>query len=438
MSIRQLLALSLLAISFFATTLAQMTTIDAEFRPRSELRRGFKKPIADSLTENAIVLQRTRLSADYKSNSLNARLTLQDSRIWGQTDTKSSAPQTSILEGWCEMLLTSGFSVQFGRQILKYDDQRLLGAGNWSNTGNAHDAAILKYRDPNVQIHLGAAYNNTNDTLFTYRYNVASMYQSMGFLWMSAEPLRGLTCSLLGIGEGLSRNLVTSGTFRARSAADSSSTMTYGRFTYGGNCVYQNDSIPLGGSVSAFFQSGRDARMGKLNAYLIAAKGTVKISQLFSCQAGIDIFSGTSASDTAGAGTSLSHTFNKLYGTNHSFNGAMEYWSTLPSGGIMDIYLGGTWKPGSDVALDLTGHLFSLSREMTSGATLLPGKALGGETDFTLTYQWSKEVSMQTGYSRYFKSDVTTKYFAVSPSENQPQWAYLQVTVRPVFFKSPT
>jgi len=35
---------------------AQTTTIDAELRPRSEFREGFKKPLADSLTPAFITL----------------------------------------------------------------------------------------------------------------------------------------------------------------------------------------------------------------------------------------------------------------------------------------------------------------------------------------------------------------------------------------------
>jgi len=171
---------------------AQIVAIDAEFRPRAEIRQGFKKPLADTLDFNGIVLQRTRLNADYKSNALNAHLTLQDARIWGQSDKSSGSPQITVYEAWIEMLLTSGLSVEAGRQALKYDDQRLLTASNWSNTGNAHDALLLKFKDSFLQAHAGFAYNNTNDTLFSYKYNVSGMYQTMGFLWITEEMLPGL------------------------------------------------------------------------------------------------------------------------------------------------------------------------------------------------------------------------------------------------------
>jgi hypothetical protein len=263
-------------------------TIDAEYRPRTEMRQGFRKPLVDTLAFNAVILQRTRLNADYRSNSLNARLTLQDARIWGQGDKSSSSPQVSVYEAWVELLITSGVSVAAGRQALKYDDQRLFAPSNWSNTGNACDVLLLKYKDSFMQAHAGFAYNNANDTLFTYKYNVNGMYQTMGILWLSKEVLPGLNLSLIGIGEGLPRSMVTSGTLKIKTAKDSSSTMTFGRFTYGGNLVFQNDASVFGGMLTGYYQTGRDAKMGTLRAYLLAAKGMAKILDELSAQAGID------------------------------------------------------------------------------------------------------------------------------------------------------
>jgi hypothetical protein len=399
--------LSLCFILMSAPVYAQTVTIDAEYRPRAEMRQGLKKPLADTLDYNAIVLQRTRLNADYRSNSLNVRLTLQDARIWGQGDKSSSSPQVSVYEAWVELLITSGVSAAAGRQALKYDDQRLFAPSNWSNTGNACDALVLKYKDSFMQAYAGFAYNNTNDTLFTYKYNVNGMYQTLGFMWLSKEVLPGINLSLIGIGEGLPRSMVTSGTWKIKTAKDSSSTMTFGRFTYGGNLVYQDDASVFGGMLTGYYQTGRDAKMGTLRAYLLAAKGTAKILDELSAQAGIDYYSGTSYSDTVGAGTKTSHTFNKLNGTNHSFNGSMEYWTTLPSGGLMDYYAGTTYKFSKEFSLDITGHLFSLVENMYQGKKQLNNKDLGSEIDLTFNYQWSKEVVIQGGYSRYFPTSST-------------------------------
>jgi hypothetical protein len=427
--------LSIILCLIFLSTfiLAQTVTIDAEYRPRMELRDGFRKPLIDTLDLNAIVFQRTRLNADYKSNSLNAHLTMQDAHIWGQSD---KTPQITIYEAWVEMLLTSGLSLEAGRQALKYDDQRLLGVSNWSNTGNAHDALLFKYKDAFMQANAGFAYNNISDILYAYKYNISGMYQSMGFVWLSKEILTGLNLSLIGIGEGLPRDMVTTGSYKIKSSKDSNSTMTYGRFTYGCNLVYQNDASIFGGTITGYYQSGKDAKMGKLTSYFLAATGDVKLLDAFKGQAGICYYSGTSNLDTLKHGTRISHTFNKLYGTNHSFNGSMEFWATLPSGGLVDYFAGSTYKFTNDFSIDLTGHLFSLAQQMYQGKKFLKSKELGSELDLTLNYQWSKEVGVQAGYSRYFTTITTMLFSSITVPAAKPQWAYVMLTVKPTLFRS--
>lgn len=412
----------------------QTVSIDAEYRPRFEARQGFKKPLVDTLNANALVLQRTRLSADYKSPSLNAHITLQDARIWGQTDTKSSSPQVSIFEAWFDVPIVSGLDMRAGRQVLSYDDQRLFGAGNWGNTGNAHDALLLKYRDSFFQAHLGLAYNNTNDTLSTYKYGVSGIYQSMAYVWASRQLTSGLKLSVIGIGEGLPRSMVTSGTLKAKTARDSGSTMTFGRFTYGANLYFGNIASVADGLLTGYLQSGRDAKMGTLTSYMVAAKANVRISNDVRLQLGFDYYSGTSVGDTAGFGTTISHTFNRLYGTTHTFNGSMEYFTTLPSGGLIDYFAGATYNFTDALAINLTGHLFSLAQEMYVGKYLLNEKGLGSEADITVNYQYTKDVTLVCGYSAFSTTSSTTRYFSIAHSTYAPQWAYVMLSVRPTFF----
>ena len=87
----------LLMVCTVYESLAQ-TTIDAEFRPRTELRQGFRKPLADTLVPALVTLQHTRLNADYKSKILNARISLQDARIWGKHDTKVNDSKVEVYE----------------------------------------------------------------------------------------------------------------------------------------------------------------------------------------------------------------------------------------------------------------------------------------------------------------------------------------------------
>jgi hypothetical protein len=113
----------------------------------------------------------------------------------------------------------------------------------------------------------------------------------------------------------------------------------------------------------------------------------------------------------------------------------MEYWTTIPAGGLIDYFAGAAYKLGKDLSIDVTGHLFSLAEEMYQGRTLLDNKGLGSELDLTLNYQWSKEVAIQGGYSLYFPTSTTTLYSSITRSSYSPQWVYVMLTVKPTFFK---
>ena len=137
------------------------TTIDAEIRPRSEFRQGFNQPLVDSLKGGGLTLQRTRLNFNYVSGLLNARLVLQDVRVFGESDTKQPSTASNgsigIYEAWAEFLLLSGRSFKIGRQGLQFEDGRLFSLSPWSNTGNSHDLGQLKYSAPGFDLQLGYA-----------------------------------------------------------------------------------------------------------------------------------------------------------------------------------------------------------------------------------------------------------------------------------------
>ncbi|HEY4784949.1 MAG TPA: alginate export family protein [Bacteroidales bacterium] len=421
------LLLFLLLTSTSVPKLFSQTIVDGEFRPRTEFREGFRKPLADTLVPAFVTLQRTRFNADYKSKILNARISLQDARIWGNSDNKVNSSKVEIYEAWFEYLIASGLSLQMGRQPLKYDDQRLLAAPAWSNTGMAHDVAVLKYKTPFMQIHSGFAYNNTKDTLLdvTYGYTAKQNYKTMSYAWLLKELCRGTSLSLIGIYEGFEKKT----DYRIVSP----------RLTYGGNLVYANDSSAWGATLTGYLQSGKDPGkaygkgFAKLNAYFLAAKVSYKFTSKLYSFLGLDYYSG-SATDLT---TSKSNTFNRLYGSTHSFNGSMEYYVTLPTQGLRDYYLGITDKVTPKFTTDLAGHIFTFDKDFIYNKVKAE-KNLGSELDLTLSYTVSKEISIQGGYSMYFNSSSTQKYFKMFNVESYPQqWAFIMFTIKPQFYKTP-
>jgi len=418
----------LILIALFSLTNAfGQTTLDMEFRPRTEYREGFRKPLADTLNQAIVTLQRTRFNADYKSKILNARLSLEDSRIWGNTDLKNNTTKTAIYEAWFEYLITSGLSLQMGRQPLKYDDSRLLSSPSWGNAGVSHDVMVLKYNNPFILVHSGFAYNNSKDTLLNvaYAYTPKQNYKMMGYAWLSKQVFKGTTLSLIGILEGFEYK--------------TNYNIVYPRFTYGGNLVYANDSSAWGAILTAYFQQGKDPNktyntgLADLKAYFFAAKFLYKIAKNLSTNIGIDYYSGSETTIEAGK----SSTFNRLYGSVHNFNGYMEYFSTLPTQGLIDYYGGLVVKITPKFSIDLTGHMFYFDKDFVYN-NVKAEKNVGTEADLILNYVVSKEITIQGAYCRYFNSSSTADYYKMHDVELRPQqWAYLMLTVKPQLYKTP-
>jgi Alginate export len=428
---------SLMLLSMIS--LQAQTTIEGEFRPRSEFRNGFRKPLADTLKPAFLTTQRTRLSAGYKTGGLTTMLTLQDARVFGASDVKSNVSKIEIFEAWADLVLTPGVSLQIGRQKLKYDDQRVFGESNWSNTGQSHDIALLKYTSKTFQAHLGYAYNNSKDTLLEINYSVSKMYKSMGFFWLSKDFGKGLSATAIGISEGLQNT--------------DNYKKTFHRNTLGANLVLQNELSRFGFKASGYYQFGnsnandtakliKNTTYADLSAYLLAIKATYKLNALLVLQGGIDRFSGTGSSTT----NNKSYTFNRLYGTNHSFGGNMEFFVTLPKAGLNDYYAGVSYQTNKKLSFDFNLHFFSLDKDMSYSTKAKNGivtktdvkSFIGTETDLVVNYKLSKESVIQAGYSVFLNSASTKDYFKMeNTATHTPQWVYLMFTIKPQFYKSP-
>lgn len=414
---------------------SQVTTIEAEIRPRTEFREGFRKPLADTLNPGIITLQRSRLNADYKSKILNARLSIQDSRIWGNSDNKTNASKIELNEAWAELLIFSGFSAQIGRQGLGYDDKRLFSPSGWSNTGIAHDAMVLKYSSPLIDAHAGIAYNNVKDTLLdiSYTYTAKQNYKMLNYLWLSKEVYKGLTLSAIGVCDYFQNSYAKN------------KTNLYPRLTYGGNLGYITPDSKLNVYLTYYGQGGSTpnknysvkTKYADLAAYMYAAKVSYSFTDKITTTIGFEKYSGSDYSTYSTSDSMKSHTFERLYGATHSFNGSMEYFSTLPTQGLKDLYFGLTGKIGPKLLVDLTVHSFSFDKDFYY-SKVKTEKNLGTEADLTISYNASKEISFQCGYSMYFNSGSTAKYYKMAGVETHTQqWAYVMLTIKPQLYKTP-
>jgi len=410
---------------------AQTVVIDGEIRPRVEVRDGFSKPSLDSYDPGVSAIQRTRIGMTFTSGLLNTQITLQDSRTFGQNPNASSDATTGIFEAWAEMVVMPGGSLKIGRQTLSYDDKRLFSACDWSNTGASHDMALFKYSVNDFQGHIGIAYNNNAIISTETYYTPKSNYRYMGFVWLKKEILNGLNLSLIGVDEGVQDTLGT------KNGANYLKTNMYHAYTYGGNLKYADPASPFSALATAYFQGGKNISGSKMDGNQLAINIEYKFPAIFSANIGSNYISGDNKTTDG-----IQSNFKKLYGTDHSFNGSMEYWKVPLNQGLLDYYAGVSGKINKDLSLEGTFHFFDSEYSGVNKKKIAFGKNLGSELDLVVNYKLNTWSTLQAGWSTYFTTNNTLvakdliTSSTVTPVIRTPQWAYVMLTIKPTFLNN--
>ncbi|MBP1618519.1 MAG: hypothetical protein H6Q14_2346 [Bacteroidetes bacterium] len=402
-----------LGLMFLEAAVAQTVKVDGELRTRSEYRSGFQSPLADSVPGTLVTSARTRLNLFYSKGAVSAKMTLQDNRVYGSTGVNATGNSLGIYEAWGAYTFYPDLSITVGRQSLEYDDKRMFSASNWSNTGQSHDLALLKYEKKDLKAHLGLAYNNTADDLSQKAYTVSRSYKYMTFAWL-AKTLDKVKASALWVNDGFQRGTTN----------DLLDKLII-RNTVGVNFDYKDKGIPVSAYGTMYYQFGHNTSNKSLSAYLLALKAKVELAKPFVLALGSDYYSGSKYD----IDSQKSKTFNKLYGVSHSFNGSIEYWTSLPTRGLVDVYGGLTYIPSKKFNIDATFHSFSLAQEYSADNKR---KGLGSEVDITANYLVSPDFSLQGGWSKYFTTDLTKTIKGVSGTV-KTDWAYIMLTFKPKF-----
>ncbi|MCU0354753.1 MAG: alginate export family protein [Cytophagales bacterium] len=205
--------------------------------------------------------------------------------------------------------------------------------------------------------------------------------------------------------------------------------------------------------AAAYFQSGnnRDGRALRARHYTASITGQ---KGKFSFGPGIDYLSGNEAIGGGAASTysdrnATDNRFDPLYGTPHKFWGYMDYFyvgTGSPMGGLNNIWFK-TRYSAKDFFITLDYHHFALARtartlavENNTGAPANTelGRSLGSEVDLLINYNLNKFTNLEFGYS-FMVATNTLEYVkrgTFNRTDQSPQWAYLQINIRPDFFFS--
>lgn len=402
----------------YSTGIFAQLSVTAELRPRLELRHGFRQ-LPEHVSVSALqVSQRSRLEFLYNSGNLSIFLSPQDVRLWGAKGMFENSSGLGLQQAFFEYKVFPGLSFKAGRQELRYNNQRLFGVNNWNQNGRTHDAAVLKVKLNDWNVHVGAAFNQDTDRNFGTGYSL-NQYKTLNYIWINRKT------SLVEF-SGLA---VADGFQHARHPE-----VLYLRATYGGSAIIKlGDKSSL--EVYAYHQSGRTKTGQPLNAWYSHFCGNFFPVKKLKLTGGLEILSGNDNTKPQ----KQSNVFVPLYGSNHAFNGHLDYFTDMPAhtrdAGLINPYLMGVFEMNQRITMNADFHGFLLHRKaLVKGEdnnTMIIEGYLGTEADLYAQYRVDKSLSISLGYSTLF----STKNLANmrGGSHREPvHWAWLMVTVRPV------
>lgn len=416
--------LSLLALTLFGiNATAQELDVNLQLRPRYEYRNGFKELMKDGSLPSSFVSQRSRLDFHYKQEHLKAKLTFQNVRNWGDVSTTAPSDKNGIAlyEAWAQYDLDSIWSIKLGRQPLSYDNQRIMGAIDWAQQGQSHDAALIKLTTKKHQLDVGVALNTESEKLYKDLYTVAS-YKNMQYAWYHTSFSK-LAMSLLFSNMGYQYKELPSNALK----------IDYIQ-TYGTYLDYKNHKFDA--NLGIYGQSGKGKRVTD-NTTVSAMYGGLNANYAFTEKIkvglGYEYLSGKDQDDTS---TTIK-SFYPILGTNHGFNGLMDYFyvgNYKNSVGLQDLYAKFCYTQNK-WQFNVIPHAFQTAGKVTNptDVTKSMSNTLGTEIDVTTTYAFKKEITLSAGYSQMFGTR-TLEVLKAGNKGYDNNWAWVMININPRIF----
>lgn len=398
--------------------------INVDFRTRAELDNGQKTLIPNHQKPETTVFSRAQIGVDYYWQDLELFMSLQDARVWGEvSSTNQRSGSLNVNEAWAKYHFTKNTALKIGRQILSYDDERLIGALDWQMQGRSFDAAKGVFRlNSQSKLETVVTFNNdnndSNDLPYREFYTVLDSGERTKSMQIVHYEYLWPESSLSFIGMN---NVVQSlaGTH-------------FDLLTVGMNAKKYHKKIGFFGS--AYWQVGKNTLGQSKNAYQFSANVNYIPTKNINMVLGTEWLSGTDYNSE----DSKNNSFSPLYGTNHKFNGFMDYFfggNHFNSVGLKDFYLKSNVKFNPKANLSVNLHGFASNAKL--GIERIDNKAysqyLGTEADLVFTYKMANVFTMQVGHSQMFATD-SMKYLknAGDPASMQ-SWTWVGLNFRSQF-----
>lgn len=395
------------------TSIFSQFNINAEVRPRFENRHGFKTLFPNNTDAASFVSQRTRLGTKYTTENLNFYLNFQNIRVWGDVPqlNLSDANGFGLHEAWGEIVWSPSISLKIGRQEIIYDDSRIFGNVGWAQQARSHDLVLLKYAKGSYKWNIGLAYNQSSENNTGRELKTPKTYKAMQHLWLH-KKWDAMTGSFLFLNNGMQ---TPSGTKYSQ--------------TIGTHLVRKAEKWHI--IANAFYQFGKDPANRDLSAHLLGLETNYKTTQNTVLGLGVELQSGN---DGGKPTQTENKAFTPFYGTNHKFNGLMDYFyvgNHANNVGLLDLYAKAKFTLNSKSALTGFVHRFSAAADLDKKIS----NQLGTEIDLVYSYKHSKEISLSAGYSQMFASEGM-ELLKGNTDNNANYWGWVMLTIKPTLFSS--
>ncbi|CAD0224611.1 alginate export family protein [Chryseobacterium sp. JV274] len=399
--------------------------MNMDLRTRGELDNGVKTLIIKGKSPETTVVSRARFGMKYYYQKLEVYVSAQDARTWGETNSVAAKNQNFTLhEVWVKYPFSEKFAIKLGRQTLAYDNERLIGALDWAMQGRSFDALKGIYTlNPNSKIEAVVTYNNddndTNDLPDKEIYSMADGGEITKSLQIIHYQFSG-------------RNKFLFSAIVMNTVLQNPAGTHYDMITVGINSKKYFDSIGLFGS--AYYQAGKNTDGQTKNAYQFSLNADFTVLPTLNLIAGAEWLSGDNYNIKPGK----NRFFSPVYGTNHLYNGLMDYFysgtSHFNTYGLNDYYLNSTLTFNSNMDLKAALHAFTTNGKAgydKSGNDL--STYLGTELDLIFTKKIGKIITANLGHS-FMLAGSTMEVLKNNPDPKKLQtWTWLAFKINPNF-----
>ena len=393
---------------------------DLEFRPRTELRNGFRQLRTDSSEAAFFTSQRARLNLNFKKEKFSAVLSLQDIRIWGEENPSSNAASVQVFEAFVTPVLSKNTIVKLGKQRIMLDNQRFFAQNDWRQNAGTHDAVNFIYKSKQLESNFVLAYNQNKENVWGNNYTPIgfSRYKTLGISYLNWKNKKdNIKISVLNYFDGFQ--------------ATNSNKQNF-RFTNGGKIQGIGKKITL--NFGIYYQHGKNPNGKDLSAFYLNPEAVLKLKKS-EIKIGAEIKSGNNISKAS----STDRGFQYPYGVAHRFNGTMEYFAAGYNGsakdiGLIDPYLFLAHDFNQKFSLSIQNHLFFGQHNPINSNGEILNKYLAFENDLLGTYKPNSYSKIELGFS-WLLGTESLETINGGDSKLVPFWSYLQITFTPKLFE---